>query len=56
VLDSLVFSAEAEVRWLDHVEARLLRRAAAAGSGRTSLAPDEADGDARVATGAGGQS
>lgn len=28
VLDNLVFAAEAEVRWLDHVEARLLRRAA----------------------------
>ncbi|MGN6300388.1 MAG: PadR family transcriptional regulator [Angustibacter sp.] len=27
VLDNLVFAAEAEVRWLDHVEARLLRRA-----------------------------
>ena len=27
VLDNLVFSAEAEVRWLDHVEARLTRRA-----------------------------
>jgi DNA-binding PadR family transcriptional regulator len=27
VLDNLVFGAEAEVRWLDHVEARLLRRA-----------------------------
>lgn len=26
VLESLVFAAEAEVRWLDHVEARLLRR------------------------------
>lgn len=26
VLDSLVFAAEAEVRWLDHVEARLRRR------------------------------
>lgn len=25
VLDSLVFAAEAEVRWLDHCEARLLR-------------------------------
>jgi DNA-binding PadR family transcriptional regulator len=25
VLDNLVFAAEAEVRWLDHVEARLLR-------------------------------
>lgn len=27
VLDSLVFAAEAEVRWLDHVEARLARAA-----------------------------
>ncbi len=26
VLDNLVFAAEAEVRWLDHVESRLLRR------------------------------
>ena len=25
VLDTLVFAAEAEVRWLDHVEARLIR-------------------------------
>ena len=31
VLDSLVFDAEAEVRWLDHCEARL-RRAAAEGT------------------------
>jgi DNA-binding PadR family transcriptional regulator len=28
VLDSLVFAAEAEVRWLDHCEARLARAAA----------------------------
>jgi hypothetical protein len=28
VLDSLVFAAEAEVRWLDHCEARLARLAA----------------------------
>ncbi len=27
VLDNLIFAAEAEVRWLDHVESRLLRRA-----------------------------
>lgn len=27
VLDNLIFAAEAEVRWLDHVETRLLRRA-----------------------------
>lgn len=31
VLDSLVFAAEAEIRWLDHCEARL-RRAAARGT------------------------
>ena len=28
VLDSLVFDAEAEVRWLDHCEARVARAAA----------------------------
>jgi DNA-binding PadR family transcriptional regulator len=28
VLDSLVFAAEAEVRWLDHIEARVRRAAA----------------------------
>ena len=28
VLDSLVFAAEAEVRWLDHCEARMRRAAA----------------------------
>ena len=31
VLDSLVFAAEAEIRWLDHCEARLRRAAIAAG-------------------------
>lgn len=30
VLDNLVFAAEAEIRWLDHVEARLARRSASA--------------------------
>jgi len=34
VLDSLVFQAEAEVRWLDHCESRLLRAAA-----RTTATP-----------------
>ena len=29
VLDSLIFNAEAEIRWLDHCEARLARRATA---------------------------
>lgn len=28
VLDSLVFAAEAEIRWLDHIEARVARAAA----------------------------
>jgi DNA-binding PadR family transcriptional regulator len=29
VLDSLIFNAEAEIRWLDHCEARLARRSSA---------------------------
>jgi DNA-binding PadR family transcriptional regulator len=37
VLDSLVFATEAEIRWLDHCEARL-RRAAAAGTARPAPA------------------
>lgn len=36
VLDSLIFAAEAEVRWLDHCEARL-RRAAAAGTAHRTI-------------------
>ena len=32
VLDSLVFAAEAEIRWLDHVEARLARLGPLAGA------------------------
>ena len=44
VLDSLVFDAEAEIRWLDHCEARL-RRAAIEGQlhtpTRPTRAPDE---------------
>lgn len=36
VLDSLVFAAEAEVRWLDHCEARLARRAVDPRRGATS--------------------
>lgn len=42
VLDSLVFAAEAEIRWLDHCEARL-RRAAAAARQATSVVADGAD-------------
>ena len=39
VLDSLVFDAEAEIRWLDHCESRLRRAAARVASG----APDPSD-------------
>ena len=44
VLDSLVFGAEAEIRWLDHCEARL-RRAAGERPARAS-APSTADDEA----------
>lgn len=40
VLDSLVFAAEAEVRWLDHCEARLAR---AAGDRRPAVAAEVRD-------------
>jgi len=40
VLESLIFSAEAEVRWLDHCEARLAR---AAGDRRESAAASASD-------------
>jgi DNA-binding PadR family transcriptional regulator len=36
VLDSLVFAAEAEVRWLDHIESRV-RRAAAQREGKQAV-------------------
>lgn len=39
VLDNLVFSAEAEIRWLDHVEARLARTGRA---GAPAAAADQA--------------
>ena len=54
VLDNLVFAAEAEVRWLDHVETRLARetgrgpetgRAAEAGSQRTARSQGELSAD-----------
>jgi DNA-binding PadR family transcriptional regulator len=44
VLDALVFEAEAEVRWLDHCEARL-RRAAAEREGVRREAPSATDVD-----------
>lgn len=46
VVDSLIFAAEAEVRWLDHCEARLRRAdreaATAAGAGAGNAAPTAA--------------
>ncbi len=36
VLESLIFAAEAEIRWLDHCEARLARAARSAGTAATS--------------------
>jgi DNA-binding PadR family transcriptional regulator len=55
VADSLIFAAEAEVRWLDHCETRLARAASGRGSTagtRTSPRPaagDRAAGDDRAA-------
>lgn len=46
VLDALVFQAEAEVRWLDHCESRLLRAArhrSAATTATTATTPAPAD-------------
>ena len=40
VLDSLVFAAEAEIRWLDHCEARLRRAALERREQGTAEAPD----------------
>jgi hypothetical protein len=41
VLDSLVFAAEAEVRWLDHCESRLARAGAQAAPADGARAGDE---------------
>jgi DNA-binding PadR family transcriptional regulator len=51
VLDALVFDAEAEIRWLDHCEARL-RRAAADGSGVRREQPRGGSPDAPAPAGA----
>ena len=47
VLDSLVFAAEAEIRWLDHCEARV-RRAAAERDETRSLVEEGARGQAHL--------
>jgi DNA-binding PadR family transcriptional regulator len=39
VADSLIFAAEAEIRWLDHCETRLARAAGASRSTRPAAAP-----------------
>ena len=44
VLDNLVYAAEAEIRWLDHVESRLAREATPAPKARTTeTASSQAD-------------
>jgi DNA-binding PadR family transcriptional regulator len=50
VLDSLVFRAEAEIRWLDHCEARVAR-AAAQRAEATPVSPTPAPGAAAAAAG-----
>lgn len=52
VLDSLIFGAEAEVRWLDHCEARLARAASEGvrSSGPAEHAEDETSLDAALET------
>ena len=42
VLDSLVFDAEAEIRWLDHCEARLRRADLQGSRGSTAVVTDAA--------------
>ncbi len=44
VLDALVFDAEAEVRWLDHCEARLRRAAVERGDVRPAATPATSQG------------
>jgi DNA-binding PadR family transcriptional regulator len=43
VLERLIFDAEAEARWLDHVEARLLRTAATSSTSDRTPASDGSD-------------
>ena len=50
VLERLIFDAEAEARWLDHVEARLRRASDAARDGGRGLA-DGDDAPARTGRG-----
>jgi DNA-binding PadR family transcriptional regulator len=52
VVDSLLFAAEAEIRWLDHCEARLARAAAGRSPRPAGTRTDEAARPVRPATGA----
>lgn len=56
VLDNLVFAAEAEVRWLDHVEARLLRRAVPGGRSAEAVVTATTDDGADIRSSAGSPS
>ncbi|ASU85546.1 PadR family transcriptional regulator [Nocardiopsis gilva YIM 90087] len=47
ILDSLIFAAQAEIQWLDHVEARVARAALSA----AHTAPTEDDADTSAARG-----
>lgn len=47
VLDNLIFVAEAELRWLDHVETRLVRARASEGSVGGAVGPDRSRGQSR---------
>jgi DNA-binding PadR family transcriptional regulator len=51
VLDSLVFAAEAEIRWLDHCEARLARSAREHAASAAATGPGPAGRDTRPVTG-----
>lgn len=42
VADSLIFAAEAEIRWLDHCEVRLARAASRPATATPAVAPDTA--------------
>ena len=47
VLESMIFQCEAEIRWLDHVEARVLRRARSEGNSAQSKSTDNRSTDNR---------
>jgi DNA-binding PadR family transcriptional regulator len=50
VLDSLIFAAEAEIRWLDHCESRLARAAGKRSAPATAVSEDTEDTEHEGAT------